>query len=284
MSEEKTLIDDIYEMLMREYEYRQMQREEKLKNKKIISATEIANFCEEKAILRLRGVKPEIKKERIGARLHGVILHETFERLLNLYFRGKYDMEKEVVVKMKDWKIIGHPDIMLINRNMRDLYDFKFVNPTKFKIAQETKEPSLLYIWQTNLYMYMLRKNGIPIEKGHIVYVNKSSMTFRSKGEKKRIDEFSLLRLDAPYNEKAVAVLLKHAEDIITKFERGEDGFNVEKTVEKLKSYYEMMGLDPSVIDKENFPKWGCEYCDYIDICPVRKMEKKINNQKEMEL
>ncbi len=279
-----SLIDDIYNIMLKEYEARQKERE-KILGKKTLTATEIANFCEEKAILRLKGVKPKIEPEKIGARLHGTLLHENFERLLNLYFRGKYDMEKEVRIRLGNWKILGHPDIMLIGKENNDIYDFKFVNPYKFKKALETENPALTHVWQLNLYMYMLQLNKVPVSEGNLVYVSKSASSFyKGRGENKqviRIEEFALKSISVPYNENIVKVLLKHARDIIEKFERGENGFGVEETVEKLKEYYRIVGLDPKEIDNENFPKWGCEYCDYKDLCPVHN--KNLKHEKSME-
>ncbi len=64
-------------------------------------------------------------------------------------------------------------------------------------------------------------------------------------------------------------------------------GRNLEESLEKLKTYYKIYGLNPGELDKENFQKWMCDYCRYKDMCKEMEKEGKVEMgkaRKEVEM
>ena len=309
-----TLIDKLYDALEKEYKERQKERSKEM-GEKTLGITTINSPCEEKAILTALGIPQPTNIEEVGALLHGTLLHEAVENILNKHYEGEFVMEKEFGVKLHGWKIIGHPDVLYTDEKGRtEVYDFKFTHPFQVGKLVKTGEPSPTYKAQVILYQYLLRKNGVNAKTGYLEYINKvkSSVKLDKQG-KNRIDlnEFSIHEAEVPYDERVVRVYLNHAMDIIAKVEVAQKqideilklypdateeekqriiiqkikngeikiGLDVEKTTEKLKKYYQAVGLDPEELEKENYPNWQCKYCGYRDVCPIIEAQRRMERE-----
>lgn len=87
---------------------------------------------------------------------------------------GAYNWEYvEIYAYDKEFKMGGHPDGILDVKPQRALLELKTINDGGFT-ALSFKGPAEYYIWQMNLYMYLL---GLKV--GHLVYINKSTSEFK---------------------------------------------------------------------------------------------------------
>ena len=309
-----TLIDKLYDALEKEYKERQEERRKEHKAK-TLGITTINAPCEEKAILSTLGLPQPTDLESVGALLHGTLLHEEVEKILNKHYKGEFEMEKEYAVKLHGWRIAGHPDIVYRDkRGNAEVYDFKFVHPLQVAKLLRSGEPSLSYKAQVVLYQYLLRKNRINAKTGYLEFFSKAKSSVKlGKRDNEKIDlsEFSIHEAETPYDERLVKVYLNHAIDIIEKVEKvqkqideilkqhpdatekekqqiimekiknGEinTGLDVKETTEKLMKYFEVVGLDPEEVEKENYPDWQCRYCGYKEICPILEAERRLERQ-----
>ena len=248
-----------------------------------IHVSTLTSYCEQRALYEMRGIAPpEPTLEDVGARFHGTILHNAVEDIINRRIKG-HIIEKEYRVKFHGWSIVAHPD--LVARVGTRLYDLKFVNPYKFHMVRDVRmENPPSYTFQLNMYAYILHKNKLPVSEAYVDYISKSKQKLKSKGVPPlEIREFEIAEIPVELSKKYVNVMLRHAEDLIEKYERGEEGLDVKGTVEKLKRYMLEEGLDPSVLDRENPEKWMCDYCDYRDMCPLLQREK-VKEEEEIEI
>lgn len=312
-----TLIDKLYNALEEEYKERQEQRRKEHKEK-TLGITTINAPCEEKAILTALGIPQPTDLESVGALLHGTLMHEEIEKILNKHYEGEFDMESEYAVRLHGWRIAGHPDVVYTDEHGRaEVYDFKFVHPFQVAKYLRTGEPSLSYKAQVVLYQYLLRKNGINAKTGYLEFFSKvkSSVKLDQEGkEKLDLNEFSIHEAEVPYDERIVKVYLNHAIDIIEKVEKAQKqiteilknypnateeekqqiimekikngeintGLGVKETSEKLMKYFAAVGLDPEEVEKENYPEWQCRYCGYADVCPILEAQRRLERESQI--
>jgi CRISPR/Cas system-associated exonuclease Cas4 (RecB family) len=288
-----TLSDMIYRAVEEEYARKQQERYHKL-NSKMITSTEVATICERKFILSRR--YPQIKPDKngISTLMHGTMLHEYFEGLLQKYYPNMMVMESEYSAPLygsREYKLVGHIDVLSIyNPKNHILYDFKTANPYQFMKVRNEGVEKLQHKYQLNIYKYLLERNRIRVDEMYIVYINKSRMTFNKKGGRDTVEELEMSEIPVKYEPRLVRVLNFHARDMLLKLNRGEMGLNLEDSLNKLKEYYTEVGLDARELDRENFQKWMCEYCKFKDMCKEieeRKAmgERKLQAQKpEMEM
>jgi len=219
-----TLLEKIYVAIQKEYEERQKERHAHFGDK-ALGITDIAGVCEEKAILSYLGIEPPVKVEDIGALIHGTLLHEAIEGLITKHVGGEIEMEKEFGVKIHDWKIIGHPDVIYKDEEsgVAEVYDFKFAHPFQIGKVIQTGKPSPQYKAQVILYQYLLKKHRIKTRTGYLEYISKVKSSVKvnnSKNERLDIGEFSVHEVEVPYDERVVRVRLNFAKDIIKDAER----------------------------------------------------------------
>ncbi len=282
-----SLAEMIAKAVEREYTKKQKERYEKLRND-MITSTEISGICERKFIFSRRN--PEIKPDRTGIStlMHGTMLHEYFEDLLQKYYPNMHVMESEYSAPLgkdyslgKNYKVVGHIDVLSIyDPKNRTLYDFKTSNPYAFLKIRNEGEPKLQHKYQLNIYKHLLENNGIKVNDMQVVYINKSRMSFNRKEGRQSVDELEMVEVPVKSEPKLTKVLLQHGYDMLAELNMGYKGRNLEESLEKLKAYYKIYGLNPEELDKENFQKWMCDYCRYKDICMQKdKEEVKEGNQ-----
>ncbi len=288
------LAEMIAKAVEEEYTKKQKERYEKLRNN-MITSTEISGICQRKFIFSRRN--PEIKPDRAGIStlMHGTMLHEYFEDLLQKYYPNMHVMESEYSAPLgkdystgKNYKVVGHIDVLSIyDPKNRTLYDFKTSNPYAFLKIRNEGEPKLQHKYQMNIYKHLLERNGIKVNDMQVVYINKSRMSFNRRGEKQSVDELEMIEVPVKPEPKLTKVLLQHGYDMLAELNRGYKGRNLDESLDKLKIYYKEQGLNPEELDKENFQKWMCDYCRYKDMCMQKDKEEvlgKSNGKKEIEM
>ncbi len=281
-------LSEMMEQAMREeYIKRQEERQKKLDDR-MITSSEIAGICEKKFIYSREN--PEIKPDRSGIATlsHGTMLHEYFEEILSNYFPHLTTMEGEYSIPIGNGlRIVGHVDVLAVyDPKNKILYDFKTANPYQFMKVKREGKPKLQHKYQMNIYRYLLEKNGIKINEMRLIYINKSRMSFNLKkeqGGRQTVEELETYEVPVEYDGRLVKVLLSHARDMLMKLNYGIEGKNLEGSIDKLKEYYKQVGLDTEEIEKENFPKWMCEYCRFREMCMERAKEMSEEQEKGME-
>ena len=277
-----SLIEMLNKAVEEEYVKRQEERYAMLDGK-MITSSEVAGMCEKKFLYSRRN--PEIKPDRSGIAtlMHGTMLHEYFEGLLNDYFPHLTMIEGEYSVPIggEGYRLVGHIDVLAVyDPKNKVLYDFKTANPYQYMKVKESGKPKLQHKYQMHIYKYLLERSGIKIDEMRLIYINKSRMSFTRKGEgRTTVEELEMTEVPVEYDGRLVKVLLSHARDMLTELNHGIEGRDVKETIEKMKEYYEQVGLDTEEIEKENFPKWMCDYCRYKDMCMER--EKVMSEEQE---
>ena len=283
-----SLIAMLNKAVEEEYTRRQEERYRRL-DEKMITSSEIAGMCENKFLYSRRN--PEIKPDRSGIAtlMHGTMLHEYFEELLNKYYPNMMRIEEEFAVRLgfRDYRLVGHIDVLAVyDPENKVLYDFKTANPYQYMKVKESGEPKLQHKYQMHIYKYLLERNGIKIDEMRLIYINKSRMSFNRKkenGGRQTVEELEMTEVPVEYDGRLVKVLLSHARDMLTELNHGIEGRDVKETIEKMKEYYEQMGLNTEEIEKENFPKWMCEYCRFREMCMERAKEMGEEQEKGKE-
>ena len=205
------------------------------------------------------------------------MLHEYFEDLLKKYYPNMHVMESEYSAPLgMNYKVMGHIDVLSIyDPKNRTLYDFKTSNPYAFLKIRNEGEPKLQHRYQMNIYKHLLESNGIKVNDMQVVYINKSRMSFNRKEGRQSVDELEMVEVPVKYEPRLTRILLSHGYDMLVELNRGYKGRNLEESLDKLKTYYKVYGLNPEELDRENFQKWMCDYCRYKDMC--REMENKVD-------
>ena len=269
-----SMINQIYYGMYQEYLSHQEERKRNTGNKEI-HVTTITTPCEQKALYQMSGVEPPQQTlTDVGDLLMGTILHGVVENVIQKYIGGLIT-EKEYHAPLKNgWKLVAHPDL-LAGVGGR-LYDLKFTNPTRFKkIRDVEKKPPMSYVYQLNLYAYILQNGGINITDAYCEFIS------TGKNRNKSVRTFDMVEVPVELNVKYAQVFLRHAEDLINKHERGDAGLDVKGTISKLKGYFKGAGLNPSLIESEHYDKWLCEYCNYKTMCPLYEKNKQQSNGKK---
>lgn len=231
----------IYDILRDDYNRRQLERVKLPEN--ILHVTEIINPCHAKVFYDRHIKYMELKQGFINVVEHGNIIHDWIVAQFTMKepnrFVGEGEVEKKTIY---GYGVYGKIDLYDLKNNA--VIEIKTVSPQGFK--HKEKEANYTYIWQVQLYMWLM-----DTDMGVIEMISRSNY--------RDIIDLEVKEFDVYRDNETIKKLLRKGE-VIYKMLKGELPIT---GVYRVGEYLEKVGL---IRDREHF-SWMCKYCIYSDIC-----------------